>query len=255
MATPELFRRTTNNPTKFEQERKNTVFKKAWEYKTGLSNNELNAQIAVLIQREGKWEVYLSQTQRDWPINFEAMPDCKMISSKDFLLPKEREKWVSGMDSDGEYDTTETYHEPFQRPHRTTKFTTPLQKRPRLVDDCSDGTILYTPSDDSDERPVRQKKGRVSVESAATTAQTSSELQLQLRGPAQTGIVAPGSFTLSRLDPPAPILRSSSSSRLCSLEGTLIEIGDQPTRAPSTPPTGPKRQLFPRHRASSIFNR
>ncbi|KAK0246546.1 hypothetical protein B0A54_18056 [Friedmanniomyces endolithicus] len=72
MATPELFRRTTNNPTKFEQERKNTVFKKAWEYKTGLSNNELNAQIAVLIQREGKWEVYLSQTQRDWPINFEV---------------------------------------------------------------------------------------------------------------------------------------------------------------------------------------
>ncbi|KAK0247717.1 hypothetical protein LTS09_017140 [Friedmanniomyces endolithicus] len=160
MATPELFRRTTNNPIKFEQERKNTVFKKAWEYKTGLLNNALNAQIAVLIQRDGKWEVYLSQTQRDWPIDFEAMPDCKMITSKDFLLPKERVKWISGLDSDGEPEY-ETFHEPYprlQRPHKTTNFTTPLRKRSRLGDDSPTAPFFtHLPMTQMNSQPDRRR--------------------------------------------------------------------------------------------------
>jgi len=270
METPKIFRRTARNANKFRQERNKTIFKKAWEYKTGLKHAKCDVQIGVLVKLEGKWEVYLSHTRRDWPINFEvcctqsswtihlrtskAMPDCKIIGSEEFLLPAERKKWLCGMDSDEESanDAPETFHEPFQQPQRlcgTTELTTPSQKRSRSADD-SDGPMLYTASDDSDEQPaIKRKKGRISVDSAAAVAQTSSELC----GPAQTAMLAPGSSGLSRLEPPALILRSSSSSRLYAREGTMIEASDRPMRAPSTPPTG-RRSLFPKRRASTIFN-
>lgn len=85
-------RKTVNNTSKFVHERKNTVFKKAWEYKTGLLNAGVEARIAVLIQVNGKWEIYLSTHQSDWPVDFEVKlhyvsVHARIPNSQDRLYP------------------------------------------------------------------------------------------------------------------------------------------------------------------------
>ncbi|KAK1808458.1 hypothetical protein LTR12_017186 [Friedmanniomyces endolithicus] len=245
-------RKTVNNILKFEQERKITVFKKAWEYKTGLNNGTIDACIAVIIQVNGRREVYLSKKDHDWPLDFDAIPDCKMVSSKDFLLPKERNKWMEGILSEGEFEdeTAESFQESPSLPSKATRTSHAprrLRKRPRVATaEESEGQASYTGSEDSDnDRTASRKRGRAPVAPTAVMASSTLSCPTTIdRAPSL------GNFGVPRLGSPAAISRSSSITRHHLFEG--VDLGDRAGPAPTTPPTS-RRKLLPKFQESTIF--
>ncbi|KAK3115492.1 hypothetical protein LTR53_005108 [Teratosphaeriaceae sp. CCFEE 6253] len=78
---------------KFLVERKRTLCKKSWELATGLQLRGEPARVAVLTKIRGQWEVYMSQ-EDGWPVDFANISDVRVLQSKDFQLPTQRDKFI-----------------------------------------------------------------------------------------------------------------------------------------------------------------
>jgi len=178
------------------------------------------------------------------------------VTSKEFLRPHERNKWIEGITSEGEAedDSAGPYQDgsppPLRRPHTASRSSVRHMKRSRAgAADDSEGQASRSVSDDSDDgQALPTKRGRTaSTLSIMNVAPVPIEPPPD-RAPRAASRAAPTGFTMRRLSSPVPLSRSSSHSRHPFLDGT--EQSTAP--APSTPPTGRKRQL-PKFQESSIF--